>query len=141
MLKTILSISGKPGLYKLVSQGTNMMIVESLTDKRRIPTYARDRIISLGDIAIYTEEEEVPLFKVLETIKEKEAGKPIPFNPSKAKATELEAYMAEVLPAYDRERVYINDIKKLFNWYNALLAAGITDFTAEEKSEEKEAAE
>ena len=72
MLKTILSISGKPGLYKLVSHGKNMLIVESLTDNKRVPAYAKDKVISLGDIAIYTDETEVPLHEVLTSVKNKE---------------------------------------------------------------------
>lgn len=76
MLKTILSISGKPGLYKLVSHGKNMLIVESLTDNKRVPAYAKDKVISLGDIAIYTDETEVPLHEVLTSVKNKEEGKP-----------------------------------------------------------------
>ena len=72
MLKTILSISGKPGLYKLVSQGKNMLIVESLADKKRFPAYGNEKIISLADIAMYTDDAEVPLYDVLESIKEKE---------------------------------------------------------------------
>ena len=74
MLKTILSISGKPGLFKLVSHGKNMLIVESLTDKKRVPAYAKDKVISLGDIAIYTTETEVPLHEVLTSVKNKENG-------------------------------------------------------------------
>jgi len=137
MLKTILSISGKPGLYKLVSQGKNMLIVESLTDKKRIPAYAKDKIISLGDIAIYTHDEETPLHEVLNTIKEKENGAKLPFQPSAAKPNELRDYMKEILPDYDEERVYNNDIKKLLNWYNLLIENGLTDFTPEEKAEEE----
>jgi hypothetical protein len=129
MLKTILSISGKPGLYKLVSQGKNMLIVESLIDKKRIPGYAKDKIISLGDIAMYTHDEEVPLHKVLSTIKEKENGSGLPFLPSAAKPNELRAYMREILPDYDEERVYDNDIKKLLSWYNLLIDNNLTDFT------------
>ena len=75
MLKTILSISGKPGLYKLVSHGKNMLIVESLTDNKRVPAYAKDKVISLGDIAIYTDETEVPLHEVLTSVKNKKKGK------------------------------------------------------------------
>lgn len=142
MLKTILIISGKPGLYKLVSQGKNMLIVESLTDKKRIPAYAKDKIISLGDIAIYTHEEETPLHEVLNTIKEKENGAKLPFQPSAVKPDELRAYMKEILPDYDEERVYNNDIKKLLNWYNLLIENDLTDFTPEEKAaEEKPEAE
>ncbi|GHU13852.1 hypothetical protein FACS189441_2170 [Betaproteobacteria bacterium] len=141
MLKTILSISGKPGLYKLVSQGKNMLIVESLSDQKRIPAYAKDKVISLGDIAIYTDEEEVPLHTVLTGVKEKENGELITLNLSAAKPDELRTYLAEVLPAFDREKVYPSDIRKLLSWYNLLIASGITDFTPEEKPQEAEAKE
>jgi len=139
MLKTILSISGRPGLFKLVSQGKNMLIVESLDDKKRIPAYAKDKIISLGDIAIYTEDEEVPLYQVLNSVKEKENGAETALNPSTAKPEELHAYMAEILPDYDRDKVYTNDIKKLLKWYNLLIQNEITDFNPE--TEEKAAEE
>ena len=129
MLKTILSISGKPGLYKLVSHGKNMLIVESLTDNKRVPAYAKDKVISLGDIAIYTDETEVPLHEVLTSVKNKEEGKAASLVPSKATTDQLRAYFAEVLPSYDRER------------YNILINAGITDFTPEDAPAEKEAAE
>ena len=138
MLKTILSISGKPGLFKLVSQGKNMLIVESLVDKKRVPAYAKDKVISLGDIAIYTDETEVPLHEVLTSVKNKENGNLVPVNPA-AKPEELRAFMAEVLPDFDRERVYPSDIKKLISWYNILINAGITDFTPQENAEEAEA--
>lgn len=143
MLKTILSISGKPGLFKMISQGKNMLIVESLVDKKRIPVYAKDKVISLGDIAIYAEEEEVPLHKVLTTIKEKENGAQLTLVPSTAKPQELHSYFAEILPDYDRDRVYNSDIKKLLTWYNLLIANEMTDFApvetaAEESKEESE---
>lgn len=132
MLNTILSIAGKPGLYKLASQGKNMLIVESLTDNRKVPAYAKDKVISLGDIAIYTEEGEVPLHEVLTSMRNKEEGKVASLVPSKASSDDLRAYLAEVLPNFDRERVYPSDIRKLITWYNILVNAGITDFTPEE---------
>ena len=131
MLKTILSISGKPGLFKLVSHGKNMLIVESLADQKRVPAYAKDKVISLGDIAIYTDETEVPLHEVLTSVKNKENGGQASISPS-AKPDELRTYFAEVLPNFDRDRVYPSDIKKLISWYNLLISAGITDFTPEE---------
>lgn len=137
MLKKILSVSGKSGLYKMISQGKNMLIVESLIDKKRIPAYAKDKIISLGDIAIYTNEEEVPLYEVLNNIKKKENGKKISLDLSKITPEELRNYLAEVLPDFDRERVYPTDIKRLINWYNILLAAGITDFDPEKEQQEQ----
>ena len=134
MLKTILSIAGKPGLYRLVSHGKNMLIVESLSEKKRIPAYAKDKVISLGDIAMYTEAEEVPLHEVLTNLKNKENGEKATISTS-AKPEELRNFFAEVLPNFDRERVYPSDIKKLISWYNLLIEAGITDFTPEEEPE------
>lgn len=134
MLKTILSIAGKPGLYRLVSHGKNMLIVESLTDKKRIPAYAKDKVISLGDIAMYTDADEVPLHEVLTNLKNKENGEKATISTS-AKPEELRNFFAEVLPNFDRERVYPSDIKKLISWYNLLIEAGITDFTPEEEPE------
>ncbi len=134
MIKNILCISGKPGLFKLISQGKNMLIVESLTAKKRTPAYAHDKIVSLGDIAIYTDEEEVPLGQVFQTIYDKNGGK---LNAADYKTdAALEKFFAEVLPTYDRERVYNTDIKKVISWYNALVDAGYTEFQKPEKKEE-----
>ena len=139
MLKKILSVSGKPGLYKLVSQGKSMLIVEALTDGRRMPVYAREKIISLGDIAIYTDGDEVPLYEVLNSVKAKEEGKAASsIDAVRATPDELRAYMAEVLPNFDRDRVYPTDIKRLLSWYNLLISAGITDFDPQESAEEEE---
>lgn len=139
MLKTVLSISGRPGLYKLVSQGKNMLIVESIATGKRMPAYAHDKIISLGDIAIYTMEEDIPLADVFESIKEKNEGKTVDVKAMKSDK-EIREYFATVLPDFDDERVYTNDIKKVFAWYNALVEAGMTDFkpaeTAEDSTEE-----
>ncbi len=135
MLKTILSISGRRGLFRLISHGKNMLIVESLEDHKKVPAYAKDKVISLGDIAIYTNESEIPLHEVLTNIKEKENGAKASIATT-AKPDELRAYMAEVLPEYDRDRVYPSDIKKLIGWYNILVEAGITDFTPVEEAQE-----
>lgn len=138
MLKTVLSISGRPGLYKLVSQGKNMLIVEAISTGKRLPAYAHDKIISLGDIAIYTIEEDIPLADVFEAIKEKNEGKVVDVKALK-NDKEIREYFATILPNFDDERVYTNDIKKVFNWYNALVDAGMTEFKsaeAEESSEE-----
>lgn len=137
MLKKILSVSGKPGLYQMVSQGKNMLIIESLTDKKRIPAYARDKVISLGDIAIYTNKKEVPLYEVLSSVKQKENGQKVSIELSKASPDELRAYLAELLPDFDRERVYPTDIKRLLTWYNLLLEAGITEYEPQEEKQEK----
>ncbi len=137
MLKTILAISGKPGLFKLVSQGKNMLIVESLANGKRTPAYAHDKVISLGDIAIYTIDEDVPLGEVFEAIKTKTDAKPVDLK-AFADDAALRAYFKEVLPDFDEDRVYTNDIKKVFSWYNLLLAAGITEFVDKEAEEQKE---
>ena len=136
MLKNILSITGKPGLYKLVSQGNNMLIVESLVDGKRMPTYARDKIVSLGEISMYTMGEDIALSEVLTKLGEKEGLKVATIDPKKASNDELHVFFAEVLPEYDRDRVYPSDIRKLVQWYNILVSAGITDFTAEEEGSE-----
>ena len=133
MLKTILSISGKPGLFKLISQAKNMLIVESLQTGKRQPAYAHEKIISLGDIAIFTDEEDVPLSEVLNAIKEKENGAKVTLDIKNADNDTLRADLAEVLPNFDRERVYPTDIKKLISWYNLLVETGNTDFVEEEK--------
>lgn len=138
MLKEILSVTGKPGLFKLVSQGKNMLIVESLIDGKRIPAYSRDKVVSLGDIAMFTETEEVPLSEVLEKLKTKENGQPASIDP-KADNDTLRKFMAEVLPDYDRDRVYPSDIRKLISWYNLLINNNITEYLA--KEEEKTSSE
>ena len=128
MLKTILAISGKPGLYKLISQAKNMLIVEAVENKKRMPIYASDKVISLGDIAMYTNDDEVPLATVLESVKKKEDGKVASLDYKKASVEELHAFMAEVLAEYDRDRVHTSDIKKLIQWYNLLISSGESDF-------------
>jgi hypothetical protein len=127
MLKEILSVTGKPGLFKLVSQGKNMLIVESLIDGKRIPAYTKDKVVSLGDIAIFTENAEVPLSQVLESVKTKENGGSCSID-QKADNDKLRKYMSEVLPEYDRDRVYPSDIRKMIAWYNLLINAKITNF-------------
>jgi hypothetical protein len=136
MLKEILSISGKSGLFKLVSQGKNMLIVESLVDKKRQPAYTHEKVVSLADVAIFTDSEEKPLADVLKLIKEKEAGKKVTID-LKAGNDVLRAYFAEVLPDFDRERVYPTDIKKLISWYNILIENGITEFAMKEMAKDK----
>ena len=129
MLETILAISGKPGLFKLVSRGNRSLIIETLdAQKKRMPAFAADKVISLADIAMYTDEKEVPLREVLNSIKKKEGGKAIALDYRKASKEELYAYLGEVLPNYDRDRIYPADIKKLVQWYNILIENGLDDF-------------
>ena len=136
MLRDILSITGKPGLYKLVSRGNNMLIVESLLDGKRVPTYARDKIVSLGEISMYTMGEDVSLSEVLTKLGEKDGLKVATIDPKKADNDQLRDFFGEVLPDFDRDRVYPSDIRKLIQWYNILINAGITDFSIEEEGEE-----
>ncbi|HIV85103.1 MAG TPA: DUF5606 domain-containing protein [Candidatus Prevotella intestinigallinarum] len=137
MLQTILAISGKPGLYKLVSRAKNSLIVEAIDEThRRMPAFAADRITSLADIAMYTDTDDVPLHKVLTSIKNLEEGKPASINYKKANNDELREYFAKVLPNFDRDRVHNSDIKKLLQWYNILVNNGITNFDEEMKPTE-----
>ena len=141
MQQTILAIAGKPGLYKLVSRGKNNLIVETLdAQHRRVPAFATDRITSLGDIAMFTETDDVPLMDVLDNLKKLEEGKKASINEKKASPDELKAYFTKVLPEWDRERVHTSDIKKLISWYNILVDNGITDFKETEKEETTEKA-
>ena len=137
MLNQILSIAGKPGLYKLVSQGKNMLIVESLSDQKRMPTYARDKIVSLADVSMYTTGEDVALSEVLTKLGEKQSLKPVDMDLKNASADMLRTFFEDVLPDFDRDRVYPSDIQKLIKWYNVLIAAGITDFSVERDNDEK----
>jgi hypothetical protein len=134
MLKEILSIPGKPGLFKLISQGKNMLVVESLVDGKRMPAYTKDKAVSLGDIAIFIEDAEISLAQVLENVKAKENGALCSVDP-KSDNDKLRKYMAEILPEYDRERVYPSDIRKLITWYNILINSKITTFVEEAKEE------
>ncbi|MBP5688723.1 MAG: DUF5606 domain-containing protein [Muribaculaceae bacterium] len=146
MLKEILAISGRPGLYRLVKYGKNVIIVENITDKKRGTASSRDKVISLGDISMYTDSGDKPLGEILEVIKKKYDAKPI--DATKYKEPEaLQAFFKEIVPDFDVDRVYNTDIKKLINWYNFLINGGITDFlpkeeeNAEEVKEEKKTEE
>ncbi len=142
MVKEILAISGKPGLYKLVSKGTNMLIVESLDEKRkRMPAYAADRVVSVADISIYTNDgKETPLPDVFDSIKKEYDGKPVDINSKKADNDEVIAFFTKVLPNYDTDRVHMSDMRKVIAWYNILVGAAVTDFV-EEKAEGAQATE
>lgn len=136
-LTGIIAISGKPGLFKVVAQGKSNLIVESLTDGKRIPAYSTDRISALEDISVYTYDEDKPLIAVFETIHTKENGGLAPSH--KEDKNTLEGYMLEVLPNYDQERVYLSDVKKIFQWYNQLHTTGNLLFEVSE--DEKKMAE
>ena len=132
MKQTILAISGKPGLYKLVSRSKSNLIVEALDGSgKRMPAFGSDRITSLADIAMFTESEDIPLMKVLASLRDLEKGKTASINYKKASPKELHDYFTKVLPDWDQERVHNSDIKKLLQWYDILVEAGITDFEEE----------
>ena len=131
-METILSIAGKPGLFRLVSRGKMNLIVEALDEThKRMPAFATDRVTSLADIAMFTDSDDIPLWQVLKNMGEKEQSKECTLNYKKCTGKELKEYFAEVLPDFDRDRVHDSDIKKLIQWYNILVAAGLTDFEEE----------
>ena len=137
MLKEILSISGKPGLFKLISNTPNALIVESLLDGKRSPAYSNAKIIALEDISIYTENEDIPLKSVFKRIFEKENGKPAINHKESANA--ITAYIESVLPEYDKNRVYVSDMRKMIQWYNLLLSRNLLNFEEEEGKQEESA--
>ncbi len=140
MFERILTVSGKPGLFQLLSQGRNMFIVESVdATKKRMPVYNSDKVVMLDDIAIYTDTEEVPLRDVFAKIYEKENGV-IQLDIKASTPEELVEYFESVMPDYDRERVYLTHIKKIYSWYNILVANGVVDFISKDE-EAAEAAE
>jgi hypothetical protein len=134
MLKGILSVSGQSGLYKMVAESKNNIIIESLETLKRMPVHSTSKVSALEDIAIYTENDDVPLKEVFKAIFDKENGGTA-INP-KASANDLKVYFENVVPEYDKERVYISDIKKILLWYNTLQNKGLLNFT--EHEEEKE---
>lgn len=134
-LEKIIAISGKPGLYEIVSRTKSGLIVEALSDGKRFPVNNVHNISTLNDIAIYTYEEEVPLRQVFQSIHDKETGKAA-IDPKSDKQTLL-SYFAEVLPDFDAERVYPSNIKKVLSWYNALVGAEF-DFAGLEEQEEND---
>ncbi len=125
-LSKILSISGKPGLFKVISQTKSGALVESFIDKKRMPVFTTDKMSLLSEISIFTNTEDIPLKEVFKTIYLKENGGKC-IDP-KSNNDNLKKYMEEILPNYDKERVYISDMKKMFNWYNMLIEENYLDF-------------
>ena len=140
MLKTILAITGKPGLFKFVNRGKNMLIVESLDAvKKRQPAYATDKVVALSDISIYTNDDaEVPLASVFENIKKEYEGKAVDLSPKKASQNEIIQFFTKALPNYDTDRVHVSDMRKVLAWYNILVENGITEFEDKEENAEAE---
>jgi len=133
-LSKVMAISGKTGLFKIVSQSRGNIIVESLTDGKRMPVFASHRSSVLGDISMFTYTEDIPLKKVLWSIYQKEEGKNCSLD-AKADGAVLKAYFEAVLPDYDKERVYASDIKKVLAWYNQLLSHSLITEPVEETAE------
>ncbi|MEH6513795.1 DUF5606 domain-containing protein [Maribacter arcticus] len=138
-LEKILSVAGKPGLYKLITQTRTGFVAESLLDGKRITVSLRSSVSVLSEIAIYTLEEEVPLREVFQKIQTKENGAKTSIS-HKDEKIKLEEYFFEVLPNYDEDRVYVSDIKKVIQWYNILTDSNIADFSSE-KEETSDASE
>src|SRR5574344_512573 len=143
MIKKILAISGKPGLYQLISRGNKSLIVETIdAQKKRMPAFGAERVVSLGDISIYTNDDsEIPLANVLDSIKTNYDGKAVDLSPKKADQEDIIAFFTKVLPNYDTDRVCVSDMRKVLSWYNILVENGITDFKDETTEAEEEKAE
>lgn len=129
MLKGILSISGKPGLHKMVSNSSNAVIVESLSDGKRFPVYSNSKIIALEDISIYTESEDMPLREVFKRMYAKENGQTTLSH--KESNEKIIGYFNEIVPEFDKNRVYTSDMKKIIQWYNILIEKGMLKFDEE----------
>jgi hypothetical protein len=136
-LTEILAISGKPGLYKMISHTKNGMLVESFNDQKRFPVFAHEKISSLEEISIFSETEDMPLKEVFKKIFDLlEGGKALSH---KSSADELKDFFDDAVPDYDKERVYVSDIKKVIQWYNILHELELLEFSEEEEQEEEEA--
>lgn len=131
MKDTILSISGRPGLFRLVAQGHGNLIVENILDKKRSAAGGRDRVTSLNDVSMYTDEDDVALTQVFDNIFKATEGKKASIDYKHASEAEMHDFMATALPNYDRERVHVSDMRKLAQWYNILIEAGVTEFADE----------
>ena len=136
-LSKILSIAGKNGLFKVISQAKNAVVVESLIDNKRFPAFGHEKISSLEEISIFTTGDDIPLKKVFEAFHEKLEGKPA--IDSKSDNNTLKKFFLEMVPDFDQDRVYVSDIRKMVSWYNMLLEKQLLDFT--EETEEPATAE
>lgn len=138
MLKKIIAVSGKPGLFRYIARGNNSLIVEALDDtKKRQTIFASQKAVALSDISIYTDDgKEKPLYTVMENIKAAYEGKAVPLHPKKAADSEITAFFLKALPDYDTDRVKLSDMRKVLQWYNLLIGAGFTQFTPQEPAAE-----
>lgn len=134
-LSKILSISGKPGLYKMLTQTKNGLVVESMLDGKKFTAFSHERISTLEEISIYTQDEDRPLKEILKAIYEMQEGKAA--ISVKSSNNEMKAFFEKAVPDYDKENVYVSDIKKVLNWYNVLHEQNLLDFTEEEEEKEE----
>ena len=137
MLREIISITGKPGLFRLLSQSRGAIIVEELGSGRRFPVHAREKVVSLGDIAMYTESGDTPLGEILDKVCAHKAGQPIDVKDLASKSGALKEEFAVIVEDFDRDRVHDGDVKKLFTWYNILIQNGFDKFAEEQAAEEE----
>jgi hypothetical protein len=135
-LKEILAVAGKPGLYKFISQGRNGIIVEGIADGKRMLIPSSNKVSAMGDIAIYTESEEIPLKEIFKKIFEQENGKQTISH--KSPDNQIKEFFISIQPDYDKNRVYVSDIKKVINWYNLLTEHEL--FDPNEKEDDEDAA-
>ncbi len=134
-LSGIISIAGMSGLYKVVAQIKNGLIVESLVDKKRVPAYSTSKVSALEDVNIYSTGDDVPLKEVFQKIYDKEKGGAAIDH--KLPDAEMKKYFKAAFPEYDEERVYVSDIKKIISWYNLLHKEGLLEKKEEKTEEEK----
>jgi hypothetical protein len=130
-LKDFLAVSGKPGLFKMVSQGKSILIAENVETGQRIPIHSTNRVSSLEEIAVFTDSEDKPLKDILFDIYQKKDGKAV-FDPRQASEQEIREFFAEAVPEYDRQKVYLSDMKKIILWYNILVTKGSIEWKASE---------
>jgi hypothetical protein len=135
-LKEIMAIAGKPGLYKMIAQAKNGVIVESIIDQKRLQAFSHDKISTLEEISIYTESDDMPLKEVLRTMYEKLEGKEAPEY--KGDNNKTKEFFAEMLPQYDKERVYVSHMQKIISWYNLLLKNDLLDASLEDEKVDSE---
>lgn len=137
MIKEILAVTGKPGLYKLVSRGNKMLIVETLdAQKKKMPVYVTNQVVGLGDISVYTDDgKDIPLAQVFDNIGKAFELKPVDVDYKKATPEDVKDWMLKVLPNYDTDRVRVGDMRKMLQWYNILVNNGITEFLDKEEGE------
>lgn len=143
MLNEILTISGKQGLFKLLTSGRGAIIVENIDEsKKRLPVQGTDKVVSLGDISIFTDEAEMPLRLVFQAIEDK-YGKDTQVDVELNKATNenVLSFFAEIIPNFDRDRVYASHVKKIVSWYNLLVKYGVNDFADPKQQAQEESAE